>query len=94
MYDQNKKLARMANQIASFFRPYPEQEAIAGVRDHLHAFWTPGMLTDLRAYADSTKTGIDPLVLRALDGSSTGPSPLEKAVAGPSGGNALESDAG
>jgi formate dehydrogenase subunit delta len=56
------KLARMAGEIAAFFRPYPEEVARAGVRDHLVAFWTPAMRATLVAKAK----GLDPLVEAAL----------------------------
>lgn len=42
----------MANQIAAFFEPYPEDEAVAGVTEHLQKFWDPSMRTALiDAYA-------------------------------------------
>ena len=45
-------LVRMANQIAAFFEPYPEDEAIAGVTEHLRKFWDPSMRAALvAAYA-------------------------------------------
>jgi formate dehydrogenase subunit delta len=40
-------LVRMANQIAAFFEPYPEEEAIAGITEHLQKFWDPSMRTAL-----------------------------------------------
>ncbi|MBV9655195.1 MAG: formate dehydrogenase subunit delta [Acetobacteraceae bacterium] len=89
----DEKLVRMANQIADFFRPYPEGDAIAGVRDHLHAFWTSGMLRSLQARAVANAGGIDPLVQRALSDAPAGDSPLEKEVGSESAG-ALASDAG
>ena len=39
----HEKLVRMANQIADFFKSYPEEQAQAGIRDHIVAYWTPGM---------------------------------------------------
>ena len=33
--DIHAKLARMANQIADYFRSYPEDEAVAGVHEHI-----------------------------------------------------------
>ncbi len=33
-----EKLIRMANQIASFFRSYPDDEAMAGIAKHLESF--------------------------------------------------------
>ena len=34
---------RMVNQIADFFRPYPKDEAVAGIAEHIRAFWEPRM---------------------------------------------------
>lgn len=59
-------MARMANEIASFFRPYPEEEACAGIRDHIVAFWTPGMRSEFREHARAGGDGLDPLVAEAL----------------------------
>jgi formate dehydrogenase subunit delta len=61
-----EKLAHMANQIAHFFRPYPEQEARDGVRTHILAFWTPKMRAELLAHADGLI--LDPLVIAVLPG--------------------------
>ncbi len=46
---QEDKLLRMANQIASFFRSYPDDEAVAGIHKHIEAFWTPKMVHKLEA---------------------------------------------
>lgn len=69
-------LIRMANQIARFFAPYPEADAIEGVRDHLVKFWDPAMRRELVALAAANTTGLDPLALRAIEQlapSATGP---------------------
>jgi formate dehydrogenase subunit delta len=50
---ESAKLVRMANQIADYFRAYPEDAAREGVRAHLKSFWTPRMLRDLQAHADA-----------------------------------------
>lgn len=60
------KLARMANEIASFFRAYPEDEACAGIRGHIVAFWTPGMRSTFLAFSKAGGSGLDPLVAEAL----------------------------
>ena len=36
-------LVRMANQIATHFRSYPEPEAVAEITKHLKSFWDPRM---------------------------------------------------
>jgi formate dehydrogenase subunit delta len=89
----DEKLVRMANQIADFFRPYPAADAVAGIRDHITAFWTAGMLRALRTRAGRDGGGIDPLVRQALNGAPAGDSPLEKEV-GPASTGELASDAG
>ncbi|MBF9234511.1 formate dehydrogenase subunit delta [Microvirga alba] len=66
-----EKLIRMANQIADFFRSYPEEEAIVGIRDHLVAYWTPDMRNSIVIYADKSGGELDPLVVRALRGFQT-----------------------
>ncbi len=59
-------LVQKANQIAAFFAPYPEDEAVKGVANHLAMFWDPRMRKQLLAIAAKAK-GLDPLVRRALD---------------------------
>lgn len=81
--DPSEKLVRMANHIAQFFRSYPEDEAIAGVHDHLVAFWSPAMRRDLLARADRAPGGVDPLVSAAIHALSTGISPAYREAAGP-----------
>jgi formate dehydrogenase subunit delta len=61
---EGAKLVRMANQIAAFFRSYPEAAAQEGVRVHLLSFWTPRMLLDLLEQAPGAQ--IDPLVRAIL----------------------------
>jgi formate dehydrogenase subunit delta len=58
-------LIRMANQIADFFAPYTEDEAVAGIADHIAKFWEPRMRKQLLDIAGKTK-GLNPLVLQAL----------------------------
>ena len=48
-------LVRMANQIALFFAPNPEDEAVDGVADHLRKFWTPAMRGELITLVDVAK---------------------------------------
>ncbi len=89
-----EKLTRMANQIASFFRSYPEDKALAGIRDHLIAFWTPDMRKAILAHASQGGAGLDPLVIKALRTVHAGESPIEKGVASPEKVGQLGSDAG
>ncbi len=86
------KLAHMANQIASFFRSYPEDEACAGIRDHIQAFWTPRMRHML--LADGPGETLDPLVVKALASASWAESPVRKETASAETAGQLASDAG
>lgn len=89
-----EKLIRMANQIADFFRLYPEGQAVQGIRDHLMAFWTPRMRSALLACSDPENAMLNPLVRKALLDLGSGKSPIEKEIAGPQKVGELGSDAG
>ncbi|GJD59750.1 formate dehydrogenase subunit delta [Methylobacterium dankookense] len=65
---QEDKLLRMANQIATFFRSYPEEEAVAGVQKHITAFWTPRMVDRLSTALPDMGDRADILVQRAIRG--------------------------
>jgi formate dehydrogenase subunit delta len=63
---KSETLIRMANQIAQFFEPYPHDEALAGVADHIKKFWDPRMRTDFFAALDKGEGGgLHPLALEA-----------------------------
>ena len=65
--NRTDKLIHMANQIADFFRPYPHEEAVVGVHDHIKAFWTPIMRAELRDSCGKGDSKIDPLVKEACN---------------------------
>lgn len=81
--NSNDKLVRMANQIAAFFRPYPEEEAVAGVHKHLHAFWSPKMIRSLVAYAPEAGDRVDELVRKAIEDEPRAESPVRPATRNP-----------
>jgi formate dehydrogenase subunit delta len=60
------KLVRMANQIATFFRHQPDDEAVASTVQHIKDFWNPVMRREIFAYLDTSEKGLDPLALKAL----------------------------
>jgi formate dehydrogenase subunit delta len=63
---KTETLVRMANQIAQFFEPYPHDEALEGVADHIKKFWDPRMRADLFAALDKGAVdGLHPLALEA-----------------------------
>jgi formate dehydrogenase subunit delta len=76
------KLVRMANQIATFFRSYPEEEAVAGIRKHIAAYWTPTMRARLEAHAAQAGGRLDPLVVAAFERAAA-PSPVRPATSDP-----------
>jgi len=88
-----EKLACMANQIASFFRSYPEDQAVHGIYDHLVAFWTPNMQAALLAHVRAGGQELDPLVTKALLTFAGGKIPNEE-IAGPAQVGEMGSDAG
>ena len=81
--DAGAKLDHMANQIAAFFRSYPDEEAVAGIHEHIRAFWSPAMRRDLLARVDAGSAQLDPLVVAALHDLATGASPVRREAAGP-----------
>ena len=89
-----EKLTRMANQIAGFFRSYPEEQAAKGIHDHLMAFWTPSMRRALLDCGDQGSNKLDPLVRKAMLSFQEGKSLIEKEVGGPQKVGQLGSDAG
>ena len=90
-----EKLVRMANQIASFFRSYPDEEAVAGIHKHIVAFWTPKMCATLEAYVREDEGRADPLVVRAMtEGAPDAKSPIRAATRDPQLLGAGASDAG
>ncbi|MDD4932271.1 MAG: formate dehydrogenase subunit delta [Methylacidiphilaceae bacterium] len=60
-------LVRMANQIGDFFGSYPSQEeAAAGIAEHLKKFWTPSMRDKLIEYAQADGKDLSEPVRAAL----------------------------
>ncbi|MGX7708596.1 formate dehydrogenase subunit delta [Methylobacterium sp. Gmos1] len=92
--DPNEKLVRMANQIAAFFRSYPQDEAVAGIHKHVTSFWTPRMRDQLVTYCSDDEHGLDPLALMALKIAPKARSPIRDAVADPQAQGLGASDAG
>lgn len=90
----NDRLIRMANQIATFFRSYPEDEAVAGIHKHIVAFWTPKMRDTLAEHGPKPESGLDPLALRALHEQPQADSPVRAATRDPHLQGAGASDAG
>ncbi len=59
-------MVHKANQIALFFQSYPEEEAIAGVADHLQKFWEPRMRRQMIQYVADGGAGLHKYVPDAV----------------------------
>lgn len=60
------ELVRMANQIADFFAAYPEDEAVAGIEQHIRDFWTRNMRDEMAAHVAAGGEGLRSLAFKAL----------------------------
>ena len=60
------KLVRMANQIGAAFMTMPQQQAIAGAATHLRLYWTPKMIREIIAFAESERTGLNAIAAGAV----------------------------
>ncbi|GGE82314.1 formate dehydrogenase subunit delta [Stappia taiwanensis] len=56
------KLAYMANQIATFFRHAPREEAVSSIAEHISNFWEPRMRRQFFELLAREKERFDPLV--------------------------------
>ena len=59
------KMVRMANQIATFFKTQPKEDAAARVATHIKDFWDPRMRAQLRDHVDQGGEGLDEVVVKA-----------------------------
>lgn len=59
------RLIYMANQIATFFKTMPHDEAVEGVASHINQFWEPRMRVAFFEIVESGGDGLDPLVMEA-----------------------------
>ncbi|POR51983.1 formate dehydrogenase subunit delta [Bosea psychrotolerans] len=64
--EQREKLARMAGQIADFFKSYPDAQAVPAIADHINQFWSRRMREDFLAAFNGDSQELHPLVRRAL----------------------------
>ena len=66
-------MVHMANQIALNFASYPQDEAVAGVADHLKKFWERRMKRQLHEFIAEGGGGLHELVLEAEKRMKTAP---------------------
>ncbi len=60
------RLISMSNQISGFFKPYPADQAVAGIADHIAKFWDHKMRATILAHLDQGGAGLEPQVIEAL----------------------------
>ena len=62
-----QRLVYMANQVADFFRSYPEAEAIDSTAKHLKAYWDPRMRREIEAHlAEKAGAGLSHIAMEAV----------------------------
>jgi formate dehydrogenase subunit delta len=61
------KLIYMANQIGKFFASQGDDQAAAGIADHLEKYWDPRMRATMLEHFRHGGGGLDPLVWRAVE---------------------------
>ncbi len=66
MKSTGEKLVYMANQIGSFFQSYPHDQAVTGIKEHIHKFWDPRMLHQIYAIMEQPDNGLKPNAFEAL----------------------------
>lgn len=63
--DQFRDIKRMANQIATAFQAYPEDQAIIETANHIKSFWDPRMRKQLAEIIAKDQTALNPIALAA-----------------------------
>jgi formate dehydrogenase subunit delta len=66
MKTTGEKLVYMANQIGSFFKSYPHDQAVKGIKEHIEKFWDPRMLNQIYQIIEKPDHGLLPNSLEAL----------------------------
>jgi formate dehydrogenase subunit delta len=61
------KLVYMANQIGKFFASQGDDQAVAGIADHLQKYWDPRMRSTIVDHLDHGGAGLAPLVRQAVE---------------------------
>jgi formate dehydrogenase subunit delta len=57
----------MANQIGRFFASQGDDQAVAGIADHLRKYWDPRMRAAILEHLARGGQGLEPLVLQAVE---------------------------
>jgi len=63
---EDSRIVKMANQMAAYFKVFPEAEAVAGLANHINKFWDPRMRREFLQLAQAGAAGFEPLVVKAV----------------------------
>jgi formate dehydrogenase subunit delta len=63
--DQYRDIKRMANQIATAFQAYPEDQAVTETANHIKSFWDPRMRKQLAEIIAKDQAALNPIALAA-----------------------------
>lgn len=61
------RLVQMANQIATFFSTFPEEEAVSSVAAHIRQFWDRRMRDQFLAYVSTGGEGLNDIARKAAE---------------------------
>ena len=62
---ESKDMVRMANQIATFYKAYGQEEGTKEVAAHINNFWEPRMRQHFFEYISEGGKAFDPMVMAA-----------------------------
>jgi formate dehydrogenase subunit delta len=60
-----RDIKRMANQIATAFQAYPEEQAVKETANHIKSFWDPRMRRQLAEIIAKDEAALSPIALAA-----------------------------
>jgi formate dehydrogenase subunit delta len=60
-----RDIKRMANQIATAFQAYPEEQAVKETANHIKSFWDPRMRRQLAEIIAKDEAALNPIALAA-----------------------------
>ena len=63
--DKFSEIKRMANQIATAFKAYPEDQAIRETANHIKSYWDPRMRKQLAELIAKDAAALNPIALAA-----------------------------
>jgi formate dehydrogenase subunit delta len=59
-------MVHKANEISKFFASFPQEEAVAGIQNHIRMYWVPRMRRQIIDYVADGGTELHPLAVAAV----------------------------